>query len=245
MSKVQEGDKGAMKTISFGIFAHPDDETFGPSATFIKAVHEGADVHLISVTTGQHGMSDDETADLGDIRLREWWAAGEALGARSMHALDFEDGCLCNRDYQIILAAIEDIVLSMVAGYKQPIIVHFVTFDSNGLSGHLDHIAVSYIVTKLYYQLELPANAHCGELAYFCLSHQQAPEPNLEYFVFMPAGRDQSYINRVIDVQPYLQQKYAMMRLHHSQRHDAEVLIAKGDWYHRYDHFHVIDKRAT
>jgi LmbE family N-acetylglucosaminyl deacetylase len=234
-----------MKRIIFGIFAHPDDETFGPSATFLKEVQEGADLHLISVTAGQHGINKKAIADLGETRLQEWQAAGQAMGARTLQALDYEDGCLCNKDYQNVLHDVEQAIQAVVATYHEPAQLQLVTFGPKGLTGHLDHIAVSFIVTKLFYELPdiLPSTIECQELAYYCFSKAQAPKPNMKYFVFMPAGDEKTFLNRTVEVGPFLPQKYAMMRMHQSQRKDAEALIKKGDEFHRYDHFHVITRQ--
>jgi LmbE family N-acetylglucosaminyl deacetylase len=45
------------------VFAHPDDETFGPGGTLAKYAAEGAAVHLICATRGEVGES-----DLDDLR---------------------------------------------------------------------------------------------------------------------------------------------------------------------------------
>ena len=37
-----------MKKIIFGIFAHPDDEAFGPSGTLLLETRSGTELHLIT-----------------------------------------------------------------------------------------------------------------------------------------------------------------------------------------------------
>ena len=59
-----------MKKLLFGIFAHPDDEAFGPSATLYKAAQAGTDVHLIVVTDGDSGANVDGHKDLA----KKWHA---------------------------------------------------------------------------------------------------------------------------------------------------------------------------
>ncbi|MFZ2494806.1 MAG: PIG-L family deacetylase [Candidatus Saccharimonadales bacterium] len=61
-----------MKKVIFGIFAHPDDEAFGPAGTLIQEVQNGSEVHLITLTAGQAGSNPDNHEDPGAIRLKEW-----------------------------------------------------------------------------------------------------------------------------------------------------------------------------
>ena len=61
-----------MKKVIFGIFAHPDDESFGPSGTLLKLRRSGYDLHLIVLTDGEAGVNPDGIENLGEVRLQEW-----------------------------------------------------------------------------------------------------------------------------------------------------------------------------
>lgn len=231
-----------MKRLLFGIFAHPDDEAFGPSATLIKEATSGTKVHLICVTNGQNGMNPDKVPDLGAKRLKEWQAAGKLIGASSQHALGFEDGTLCNNMYFDIADQITEIVHRAVAAHDQ-CELSFMTFDPNGFTGHLDHIAVSSITTYVFYKLKAipPANCTIHELVYYCMPRAFAPEPSVD-FVYMPPGRPDDFINRRVSVADLFEQKVKIMQAHHSQRKDAEAMLARGSEFHRTDHFCVVDR---
>lgn len=230
-----------MKTILIGVFAHPDDEAFGPSATLLRDADSGAELHLLSVTAGERGANPDNVPNLGAVRKMEWQAAGYMLGAASMHMLHFPDGGLCNNLYYEIAKQIETHI-RQICDNNGPAQLRLMTYDVNGLTGHIDHITVSYIVTQVFYKLKttLPDNLIVQELAYFCLTKKQVPQPNLNYFVFMPAGCEKSYITRQVDVTAFLSKKYAAMRLHKSQRADCEAMIARGKAFHQTDNFRVI-----
>ena len=219
-----------MKKIIFGIFAHPDDETFGPSATLMKEVDAGAQLHLIMVTDGEAGANPDNAAKLDDVRLSEWQQAASAIGALSTHALHYPDGGLSHNMYHEIGAKIRQIVLDEIGKTPEPAELSFMTFDQNGITGHLDHIAVSYITTQLFCTIkdELPENIELKELAYYCLSMEQASNKEWTTY-YTPIGRDESYINRVVDVRSLLPRKYEVMDIHHSQRADAQATKALGD----------------
>ena len=46
-----------MKRVIFGIFAHPDDEAFGPSGTLLMETKAGTELHLITLTLGEAGIT--------------------------------------------------------------------------------------------------------------------------------------------------------------------------------------------
>ena len=46
-----------------GIFAHPDDESFGPDGTLARYAAEGVDVHILIMTDGAVGSVDPEATD--------------------------------------------------------------------------------------------------------------------------------------------------------------------------------------
>lgn len=229
-----------MQQLLFGIFAHPDDEAFGPSATLMQQVQQGTQLHLICVTDGQNGTNPDKLKNLGAVRRQEWLATGKTIGATRMNPLGYMDGTLNNQLFHEIADTVEHIV-RQAAKTAAPAALSFMTFDPNGLTGHLDHIAVSNITTYVFYKLKAnpPTDCTITELAYYCWPRSAFPVPNTN-FVFMPAGRGPEFINRQIDVGPQRNAKYKLMRLHHTQRGDAAAIMALGNTFHSTDYFHVI-----
>jgi LmbE family N-acetylglucosaminyl deacetylase len=228
------------KKVLFAIFAHPDDEAAGPCATLLQRVEQGEELHLVCATNGSSGMNPDNVTDIGEVRQKEWLAAGKAIGASGMHMLQYPDGQLCNDMYHAIAEEIEKLIRAICDG-SSATELRFMTFDTNGLTGHLDHIAMSHITTYLFYKLRQspPPKTTVKELAYYCFSTQQMPKASLDYFVLMPAGYADDQIDRRVDVRHLFTKKKKIIGLHHSQRND-DMLLSFGEEFHAVDSFRVI-----
>jgi len=202
-----------MKKVLFGIFAHPDDEAFGPAGTLLKLKSEGYDIHLILLTDGEAGTNPDNDEDLGAVRLREWQMAADILGATSTHALHYPDGSLEKTSIEELDKVVGGIIVEVEATYDQPIELSFMSFESYGLTGHRDHIAASELTTRM------SSSFKTHEVWYFCLDKTQAPLDGTAYYE--PRAREDSYITAKVDVTSWLDDKYRMMDAHISQRTDA------------------------
>lgn len=208
-----------MKKLLFGIFAHPDDEAFGPGGALIKAVHDGTELHLITLTLGQNGTNPDNVPDLGALRREEWLKSGQMMGATSQHELDYIDGRLSNIDMLEIADKIQHIVHETVA--DRDVEVEFIGFDLNGLTGHIDHIVASRALCLAFYRLKQnDSRFTCIHL--FCLPREQNPTINTDW-IYMEAGRTPEQIDEIIDAREYHDQIIEVMYIHHSQRNDAET----------------------
>ncbi len=133
------------------IFAHPDDETFGPGGTLARYAAAGAAVHLICATRGEAGESDlDDLGDCEDLACRreqELRCAGEILGLAEIHLLGYRDsgmaGSAANRHPQALVQAVPDVLAGQVADLMRRLRPQVVlTFDAYGGYGHPDHIAM-------------------------------------------------------------------------------------------------------
>jgi LmbE family N-acetylglucosaminyl deacetylase len=216
-----------MKKVIFGIFAHPDDEAFGPAATLIMEKASGSDIHLICATAGEAGVNPDNHDALEIVRLEEWRTAGELIGADSMHFLGLKDGHLCNDDYFEITKKIMTIVKRIV-GTRDDIEIEFMTFDLNGLTGHIDHIVISRVTHYVFATLKAK-DSRVTRLRLTCLPKEAFETENYDW-LYMEAGRTTEEIDEVIDGREYLPQVLEVMRAHRSQRADGEGHIeTRGD----------------
>ena len=219
-----------MKKVIFGIFAHPDDEAFGPSGTLLKLCQEGNDIHLVVLTDGESGVNIDAVPNLGATRLQEWQSAARILGAQTAHALHFPDGKLETIALTDLEVALETVITNILHTYTEPVTVTFITFEPQGLTSHRDHIATSEVTFRLK-----PRFAH--ELWYFCLDKGQAPLDGTAYYE--PRAREDSYITTRVDVSEQLADKYRLIDTHVSQRTDGASIKALGDECLSYECFHV------
>jgi LmbE family N-acetylglucosaminyl deacetylase len=217
-----------MKHVLFGIFAHPDDEGFGPSGTLYKLAHSGTDVHLMCLTNGAAGTNNGNHKDLGAIRLLEWQKAGELIGARTMEHFGYQDGSLSNRVYLEIAEKVQTHIDHVLGSYEEPMEISFMTFDPNGLSGHIDHIVASLIATYVHCNLKQQPlkDATVGDLKYFCLSEKVAPVADCSW-LYMPKGRPEAQIDECIDVGDVYDQKLEIMKAHATQADDMNMILER------------------
>jgi LmbE family N-acetylglucosaminyl deacetylase len=127
------------------ILAHPDDESLATGGILARYAAEGVATHLVTATRGQRGWAGPPAdnpgpAALGHLRERELRAAARVLGLRQVHLLDYMDGDLDQADPATVIAQLADLLRQV-----RPQVV--VTFGSDGVYGHPDHIAVSQLTT--------------------------------------------------------------------------------------------------
>lgn len=210
-----------MKKCMIGIFAHPDDEAFGPSGTLLKLRDENYDIHLILLTDGEAGANPDAAPDLASTRLAEWQHAASLLGATSTHALHHPDGGLQQVPIDTLDHAVQTIISNIITTYHKPVRLSFMTFEPHGLTGHHDHIVASQLTTQIAQQYETQA------VWYFCLNSSQAPLEGTAYYE--PRGREDSYITTRIDISQYLETKHYIIDTHVSQRADGAAIKTLDD----------------
>lgn len=203
-----------MKKTAFAIFAHPDDESFGPGGT-IALLSKTHDVYLLCATKGEAG-EDHSTGseELSFKREKELKNAAKILGIREVFFLGFIDGELKNNNYHAIAKKIEELAFI----YKPEL---FLTYENRGISGHLDHIAMSLISSHVFHKLEFVKEIH-----YFCLDEAQRGSGQT-YFVYFPPGYTEGEISRRVNIESVRDQKIAAIKEHKSQIKDVEFMLQK------------------
>jgi LmbE family N-acetylglucosaminyl deacetylase len=78
-----------------GVFAHPDDETFGPGSVLARYAHEGVDVMVVCTTRGEVGEiapgSEATPETLGEVREGELRRAAGVLGVKEVISMGYRD----------------------------------------------------------------------------------------------------------------------------------------------------------
>ncbi len=214
-----------MKKIIIGIFAHPDDEAFGPSGTLLLETKAGAELHLITLTAGEAGMNPDNLANLAEVRLNEWRSAGKRIGATKQYHLGYIDGTLNNLDHLTITNEIIKITEDALdSGSHEAVTVEFITMDLNGITGHIDHIVAARSACLAYYRLK-ERGAPLSKIRLICMPETRLDQANTD-FVFMESGRKPNEIDETVDARKYTQEVIEIMKCHHTQRGDYENHIA-------------------
>lgn len=212
-----------MKKVIFGIFAHPDDEAFGPSGTLLLETRDGTELHLITLTAGENGMNPDNHTYLRAVRLGEWRAAGNLMGATSMRHLGYTDGELGNNAFLEIVERLETIIRER--GDKN-VEVEIMSMDLNGISGHIDHIVAARAASFVFYRLKAEGWP-VSRLRLACIPRPLAPKVDTK-FVYMEPGRQRAEITETIDARCVVDKVYAIMRCHRTQRDDGEMHIKQS-----------------
>jgi LmbE family N-acetylglucosaminyl deacetylase len=122
------------------VFAHPDDECYGPGGTIASCALDGADVFITTFTAGEAGsIGVSKTLprdELARRRRRELVEACDALGVREHRILGAPDGGVSGVDAKWAVGE----VLADIRRYRPQVTL---TFHRRGVSGHPDHIAVA------------------------------------------------------------------------------------------------------
>lgn len=200
------------------VFAHPDDEAFGPAGSLIHfaKTHE---IYLLCVTNGDRPE-----------RKAELLASAKILGIKKVHFLNFKDGDLNNNNYHQLAAAIT----RKLRLYRPETVM---TFEPKGVSGHLDHVAVALTTTFAAKKL-----GGIKKILYFCelKSTMRLMQKNFgEYFVYVPPGYKRREIDLVINTEKYWQQRLKAMTCHKSQRGDSNRIVKTLKLFPKREHFLV------
>lgn len=204
-----------MRKTAFVILAHPDDESFGPGGT-IALLSQTHDVYLFCATKGEAGQdySEQNGMSLTEKRVIELQEASAILGVKKVIFLGYEDGYLSNSVYHEIADKI-----SVYVNELQP--DRIITYEPRGISGHLDHIAMSMISSFIYIK-----NKCIKELYYLCLDEKQRGLGQ-DYFIYFPPGYPDNEITKRIDITSVLDKKIAAIRKHSSQIKDVEQMLKR------------------
>lgn len=123
------------------IYPHPDDEVATVGGTLARLASSGSHVTLLTMTHGDRGESCIPLHEpIGVVRSRELQRAAHILGIQELVLMDYGDGTLCDKKEDVCLC-IEDQMRRIT-----PDLV--ISFDTSGLYGHPDHIALSECVSQ-------------------------------------------------------------------------------------------------
>jgi len=193
-----------MKKI-LGIFAHPDDESFGPAGTLAYYASMGHRVGLVTMTRGEAGSlgisKELEPAELARRRSEELSCAATVLGIQYLQLFDLPDKKLSNVPDETG----REMILAEINQFRPDLII---TFHQNGISGHPDHKTVTRWVMDSVNQLK-----YCPALFFYGIPVEYAEMiPNRQMYPLQPRE-----ITHRIDVSSVFQQRRKALECHKTQ----------------------------
>ena len=132
--------------------AHPDDEAFTAGGTIYLNNHNVGETILICATRGEYGRAslgqEKSAEEIKQLRFEELEKAANELGIKEIHISDFPDRGLvkCKKE---LMEAWQPIVESV----KPEVMLGF---GKDGYTGHLDHIVVGSVASRLARGVEIP-----------------------------------------------------------------------------------------
>lgn len=209
------------------VFAHPDDETFGPGGTIAVWSGLGATIHLLCATKGEAGINGQN-----GIRAKELKQASKILGIKKIEFLGFFDGKLCNNDLQDL----EKSIIKKIQTFRPNIML---TFNLNGVSGHIDHISVASATTQAFKKTKI-----AKKLYYYTLPKEHAAD-NEDYFIHFPQGPKVHEMHEHVDITKVWDIKVGAMQKHKSQAHDIKRILKNWQKYPKKEYFTVLSNNPS
>jgi N-acetyl-1-D-myo-inositol-2-amino-2-deoxy-alpha-D-glucopyranoside deacetylase len=230
------------------VHAHPDDESIGTGATMAKYAAEGAGVTLVTCTLGELGevipaglahLAADREDRLGEYRIGELAAACAALGVTDhrflggpgrwrdsgMMGLETNNapGCFWQADLDEAAADL----LAVIDEVRPQVLV---SYDSNGLYGHPDHIQAHRVARRAFelaggqvskfYATAVPKSVLAAAID-LARDHDDAGGGvdfrQVESVDDLPFGTADEDVTTEIDATAFLDSKLAAMRAHATQ----------------------------
>ncbi len=203
-----------------GIFAHPDDESFGTGGTLAKYARGGVEVHVCTVTDGASGTYDplelqaSGARTLADLRRQELECACHVLGAH-LWTLNYRDSGMPGspdnlHPESLLQSPMDKVVVDLVRVIRlvRPHVI--ITHEVSGGYNHPDHVKTSQAVQQAFYaagdETSLPTSSAQSLTAWqpMRLYHLVVPRSSIRWFIFLLwlRGKDARHFgnNRDIDL---------------------------------------------
>jgi LmbE family N-acetylglucosaminyl deacetylase len=193
------------------VFAHPDDEAMGPSGIIAKWALRN-NVYLICVTDGS--QPNRGVKKLAQTRKQELLNSAKILGIKKVYFLGYRDGELRNNIYHKVAKDIEKILIKL----KPKILL---TFETRGVSGHLDHVFVSLVTSFVFQKLKFIKKIYYAAIL---KKHSQQIK---DYFIYFPEGYDRDQIDHIEDVAGVWDKKIEAIKAHKSQKRDVNRILKR------------------
>jgi len=195
------------------VFAHPEDESFGPAGTLAKYASEGVQVSLVTATRHSAPIDVEPIA-----RARDRVCSCRASGIRRACLFDNQRGEL----HRIEPHVIEERLVQLIREIRPQVIV---TFGPAGLTGDSENRIISEVTTAAFHSAgdtrKFPQHiadglhSYAPQKLYYCLLPQSIVK---RWGVRGLSAAPDKQITTVLDVSAYSE---AMKNALYCQRHSA------------------------
>lgn len=210
------------------VWAHPDDETYVAGGLMAIAAHIGQSVSCITATDGDLAPTESERQRVADVRRAELGDALGVLGVTDSVQFGLRDGGCHEVADDVGVALVAEVLDS-----RRPDTV--IAFGPDGLTGHLDHRAVSRWTAEAV-RLACPrARLVCPSMTPEMVAADRDINDRFDvYDAGLPVTHtDEELVLDLIVDGPWLDLKLAALRAHASQT--AALIDAIGlDRYRRW-----------
>jgi LmbE family N-acetylglucosaminyl deacetylase len=159
------GSQGQERVL-LAIFAHPDDESFGPGGTLAKYAREGVKAWYVCGTDGNAGTVDAEMLEgyksTSQLRAAELCCAAQMLGLAGIDWLAYRDSGMRGapeNDHpdSLFQAPLEQVVGQLVASIRKHKPQVIMCDNQYGGYGHPDHTKLHQATLRAFYAAGDPA----------------------------------------------------------------------------------------
>lgn len=148
------------KRVLLAVFAHPDDESFGPGGTLARYAREGAEVWLVCGTDGNAGTVDASMLEgyksTSQLRASELCCAAQTLGLAGIDWLAYRDSGMAgapenDHPESLVQAPMDRLVGQIVASIRKHRPQVIMCDNQFGGYGHPDHIKLHQATVQAFY----------------------------------------------------------------------------------------------
>lgn len=148
MSRTQSGSHSEHSTNGeklslLAVFAHPEDEAFGPAGTLAKYANEGVQVSLVSATRGPRVESDIVLLSADECNDRDRSCACRTSGIRRACFLGYQTGELDKVEPLVIT----DQIVRLMREIRPQVVI---TYAARGFVDDADHRVINHVTTAAF-----------------------------------------------------------------------------------------------
>ena len=215
-----------------GVFAHPDDDTYGIAGSVAKHAASGMEIALVMTTSGEAGQIADASLatreTLAAVREEEDRASWAALGFEpAIQFLRYPDGGVADVPQESLVA----MYLSILQEARPDVVV---TFGPEGITGHADHIAVGAAATAAFHAARAAGADGFRRLLHCCIARssidrfnellrERGLPPIDPTQPFQPRGVPDEAVGMIVDCSDVYDNKLEALRRHRTQSELEDV----------------------